>query len=65
VAKAQEFDYTAKAAELEQVVSQLQAPEIQIDEATKLHAKGLKLASELEEYLKQAEITVKKHIANT
>lgn len=65
MAKAQEFDYTAKAAELEQVVSQLQAPEIQIDEATKLHAKGLKLASELEEYLKQAEITVKKHIANT
>ena len=42
----------------------LQNPDIQIDEATKLHADGLKLVGELETYLNQAEITVKKHVAD-
>jgi exonuclease VII small subunit len=41
----------------------LQNPDIQIDEATKLHAAGLKLVTELEGYLQQAEVEVKKHIA--
>lgn len=61
--KQAEFDYRTKAAALEEVVEALQNPEIQIDEATKLHAEGLKLIGELEAYLKQAEITVKKHVA--
>jgi exodeoxyribonuclease VII small subunit len=61
--KSDVFDYGAKAAELEQIVADLQNPDIQIDEATKLHAAGLKLIDELESYLKQAEITVKKHVA--
>jgi exodeoxyribonuclease VII small subunit len=57
------FDYRTKAAELEQVLADLQDPEIQIDEATKLHARGLKLAEEIETYLKQAENAVRKHAA--
>jgi exodeoxyribonuclease VII small subunit len=63
VAKKSEFDYRRKSQELEDIVSKLQNPEIQIDEATKLHAAGLKLIDELEVYLNQAEIEVKKHIA--
>jgi exodeoxyribonuclease VII small subunit len=61
--KIETFDYTAKAAELERIISELQNPDIQIDEATKLHTTGLKLVGELEAYLNQAEITVKKHVA--
>jgi exodeoxyribonuclease VII small subunit len=57
------LDYSAKAAELERIVTELQNPDIQIDAATKLHADGLKLVTELEAYLNQAEITVKKHMA--
>lgn len=61
--KTEGFDYRAKAEELEQVVSDLQDPDIQIDDATKLHAAGLKLIGELENYLKQAEVEVQKHVA--
>ncbi len=60
--KKNDFDYTAKAAELERVVAELQSPDIQIDEAVRLHADGLKLIAELEAYLKQAEIDVRKHV---
>lgn len=60
-----DFDYRAKAAELEQIVANLQNPDIQVDEATRLHAAGVKLAEELEAYLTKAEITVKKHLAST
>lgn len=61
--KATDFDYRAKAAELEEIVVSLQNSDIEIDTATKLHNKGLKLVGELETYLNQAEIIVKKHIA--
>jgi exodeoxyribonuclease VII small subunit len=63
--KIEDFDYRAKAEELERIVVALQNPDIQIDQATKLHAAGLKLVGELEAYLNQAEITVKKHVADT
>jgi exodeoxyribonuclease VII small subunit len=59
--KTDEFDYREKADELERIVAELQDPDIQIDEATKLHAAGLKLIEELEVYLNQAETEVKKH----
>lgn len=59
-----QFDYRTKADALEKVVDELQNPDIQIDEATKLHAEGLKLIGELEAYLNQAEIEVKKHLAD-
>ena len=61
--KADQFDYRAKAEELEKIVAELQNPDIQIDEATKLHAAGLKLIEELEAYLNQAEVEVKKHLS--
>ena len=57
------FDYSTKAAELEAILSQLQSSDIQIDEATKLHTKGIKLAAEIEAYLQQAENQVRKHLA--
>ena len=63
MAKKTDFDYGAKAAELEEVLAQLQNPDIQLDEATRLHAEGLKLITELEKYLQQAEIEVRKHVA--
>ncbi len=62
--KTEEFDYSKKSAELESIVGQLQNPDIQLDEATKLHATGLKLINELEAYLKQAEIQVRRHVAH-
>lgn len=62
MAKKAEFDYRTKAAELERIVAELQNPDIQIDEATKLHAEGLKLIEELEAYLNQAEVEVKRHV---
>lgn len=62
MAKQAEFDYREKSDELEKIIAQLQDPDIQIDEAVKLHAAGLKLIGELEAYLNQAEIEVKKHV---
>ena len=60
--KTEVFDYRAKAEELERIITNLQDTDIQIDEATKLHAAGLELIEELENYLKQAEIEVQKHV---
>lgn len=62
MAKQMGFDYRKKSEELEKIVGQLQDPDIQIDEAVKLHAAGLKLIGELESYLKQAEVEIKKHV---
>ncbi len=62
--KKEAFKYRDKAAELENLVAQLQDPDIQIDEATKLHTAGLKLIAELETYLKQAEVEVRRHVAH-
>jgi exodeoxyribonuclease VII small subunit len=61
--KTDTFDYQNKSAELERIVLDLQNPDIDIAEATKLHAVGLKLISELEDYLTKAEIEVRKHVA--
>lgn len=63
--KSEDFDYSAKTVELESILAQLQDSEIQIDDATKLHASGLKLLDELEMYLKQAENEVRKHTSET
>jgi len=57
------FDYGKKATELEQVLADLRDPDIQIDQATKLHAKGVALIAEIEAYLKQAENEVQRHVA--
>lgn len=58
-----DFDYRTKSAELERIVAELQNPDIQIDEATTLHAAGIVLVAELEAYLNRAEVEVKKHVA--
>jgi exodeoxyribonuclease VII small subunit len=63
--KTDNFDYHTKAEELERIVLALQDPSIEIDEATRLHVEGIKLIGEIEEYLNQAEIVVKKHVADT
>ena len=62
-AKSETFDYRAKTAELDEIVAALQNPQVQVDEATKLHAAGIKLIGEIEAYLNQAEIEVKQHLA--
>ncbi|HSX42522.1 MAG TPA: exodeoxyribonuclease VII small subunit [Candidatus Saccharimonadales bacterium] len=64
MAQKNSFDYAAKSAELERIVAELQNPDIDIAAATKLHETGVKLADELETYLKQAEITVRTHVAD-
>jgi exodeoxyribonuclease VII small subunit len=61
--KIEAFNYKDKAAQLERVVADLQNPDIDIDEATKLHAAGLKLIQELETYLQKAEMEVRKHVS--
>jgi exodeoxyribonuclease VII small subunit len=61
--KTDTFDYRAKSEELERIVAELQNPDIHIDEATRLHTAGVKLIAELEAYLNQAEIEIKKHVA--
>jgi exodeoxyribonuclease VII small subunit len=61
--KPKPFDYRVKSMELDEIIAGLQNPEVQVDEATKLHAAGLKLVDEIEEYLNQAEIEVKRHLA--
>ena len=61
--KLKSFDYRAKSAELDEIIAGLQNPEVQVDEATELHAAGLKLVGEIEAYLNQAEIEVKRHLA--
>jgi exodeoxyribonuclease VII small subunit len=64
MAKQTSFEYRAKVDELDRIVAELQNPDIQIDEATKLHAAGVKLIEELEAYLNQAEVEVRKHVAS-
>lgn len=54
------FDYVAKTAELDAVLAQLQSNDISLDEAIELHGTGKKLVAELEEYLKKAEVTVRR-----
>lgn len=63
--KTEDFDYSTRAEELERILLDLQRPDIEIDAATKLHTEGLRLITELEAYLKQAEVVVKKHVADS
>lgn len=45
---------------LEVVLSKLQAPDVQVDEAVKLYEEGLKLVAALEKHLQQAENKIEK-----
>jgi exodeoxyribonuclease VII small subunit len=53
-------NYQSLSAELEGVLDALQQPDIKVDEAVKLYEEGLKLAAELEAYLKEAENKIQK-----
>lgn len=53
-------DYQTMSQELEAVLSALQSPDIQVDEAVKLYGQGLKLAAALEAHLQEAENTIRK-----
>lgn len=52
--------YQKLQSELDAILIQLQAPDIDVDEASKLYVRGMKIVSQLESYLKQTENTVKK-----
>ena len=55
-----QVDYHTLNDELEQILSELQADDIDVDTATKKYERGLQLIHELETYLKTAENTVTK-----
>jgi len=52
--------YQKLQSELDAILIQLQTPDIDVDEASKLYVRGMKIVSQLESYLKQTENTVKK-----
>ena len=54
-----QFDYAAKTAELDAVLAALQNPDIGLDEALALHAKGTALVTVLEKYLAEAEVIIR------
>lgn len=53
-------DYRALNQELEQILATLSRADLDIDEAAAAYKRGKEIASQLEEYLKTAENTVKK-----
>jgi exodeoxyribonuclease VII small subunit len=53
-------DYQTLSQELESVLTALQQPDVQVDEAVKLYEQGLKLATALEVHLKRAENKIQK-----
>jgi len=52
---AKQADYQSLSAELDGVLTALQQPDVQVDEAVKLYGQGLKLVEQCERHLKQAE----------
>jgi exodeoxyribonuclease VII small subunit len=53
-------NYLTLSRELEIVLTALQRPDVQVDEAVKLYEQGLKLAAALETHLQQAENNIQK-----
>ena len=53
-------DYQTLSGELDEVLSTLQQPDIQVADAIKLYGRGLKLVSELETYVSEAENTLER-----
>lgn len=54
------LDYKSLNAELDEVLAKLQAEGLDVDEAIGLYDRGIKITSELEAYLKEAENKVTK-----
>jgi len=51
----QSADYQTMSAQLETVLTKLQSPEVQVDEAVALYEEGLRLVVALEKHLQQAQ----------
>ena len=60
MAKTSKASYQAMANELNDILLELQAEDLDIDTAVKQYERGLELVKELEAYLKSAENTVSK-----
>jgi exodeoxyribonuclease VII small subunit len=60
MAKTTKASYQAMAAELNDILLELQEEDLDIDTAVKQYERGLELVKELEAYLKNAENTVTK-----
>jgi exodeoxyribonuclease VII small subunit len=54
------IDYKKLSAELDEVLAKLQSADLDVDEAVKAYERGMKLAKELEAYLKEAENKITK-----
>lgn len=52
------IDYTALNQELDDVLAALQQPNVPVDEALVLYARGQKLITQLERYLQEAENSI-------
>lgn len=55
-----EINYQELSAELDTILSQLQADDFDIDEAIKLYERGIEISKQLESYLKTAQNKVTK-----
>lgn len=53
-------DYQTLSRELDSVLSALQQPDVAVDEAVKLYEQGMKLITQLENHVAQAENTLEK-----
>lgn len=53
-------DYQTLSQELDSVLSALQQPDVAVDEAVKLYEQGMKLITQLENHVAQAENTLEK-----
>lgn len=53
-------DYKSLSTELDDILARLQSAELNVDEAVDLYERGMKIAKELEAYLKEAENKVTK-----
>lgn len=57
---AAEVNYQELSGQLEAVLTRLQAPDVQVDEAVQLYEDGLRFIAALETYLAEAENTIEK-----
>ncbi len=55
-----EADYQGLSSELDAVLSALQQPDVAVDEAVKLYEQGMKLVTQLEKHVAQAENKLEK-----
>lgn len=58
----QQKSYRDLKSRLDEILSLLEDPNIDLDEALKLHDEGLKLVTELEKYLQQVKQKISTHI---